>query len=71
MEDYINEKLDKKCELLTNEDTDWLAKNVLARKGWFTPPFPTEDQLLKILHRLYLKVDYHVDGSMIYFSCVK
>lgn len=51
--------------------TDWLVKNVLARKGWFTPPFPTEDQLLKILRRLYLQVDYHVDGSMVYFSCVK
>ncbi len=51
--------------------TDWLVKNVLARKGWFTPPFPTEDQLLKILRRLYLQVDYHVDGSMVYFCCVK
>ncbi len=51
--------------------TDWLVKNVLARKGWFTPPFPTEDQLLKILRRLYLQVEYHVDGSMVYFSCVK
>ena len=51
--------------------TDWLVKNVLAKKGWFTPPFPTEDQLLSILHKLYSQVDFHVDGSMVYFRCVK
>ena len=51
--------------------TDWLGKNILSKKGWFTPPFPTEEQLLKILHRLYSDVEYHVDGSMVYFKCVK
>lgn len=51
--------------------TDWLVKNILSKKGWFTPPFPTEEQLLKILHRLYSDVEYHVDGSMVYFKCVK
>ena len=51
--------------------TDWLVKNILAPKGWFTPPFPTEDQLLKILHNLYSEVDFHVDGSMVYFRCIK
>ena len=51
--------------------TDWLVKNVLSRKGWFTPPFPTEEQLLKVLHKLYEDVEYHVDGSIAYFRCVK
>ena len=51
--------------------TDWLVKSILSKKGWFTPPFPTEDQLLRILHRLYSEVDYHIDGSMAYFKCVK
>ncbi len=51
--------------------TDWLVRNVLARKGWFTPPFPTEAQLLRILHKLYSEVDYHIDGSIAYFKCVK
>ena len=23
--------------------TDWLVKNILAKKGWFTPPFQTEE----------------------------
>lgn len=51
--------------------TDWLVHNILSKKGWFTPPFPTEPQLLRILHKLYSKVEYHVDGSMAYFRCVK
>lgn len=51
--------------------TDWLVKHILAKKGWFTPPFPTEEQLMKILHRLYSEVDLHIDGSMVYFRCVK
>ena len=25
--------------------TDWLVKNILAKKGWFTPPFQTEEEL--------------------------
>lgn len=51
--------------------TDWLVKNILSKKGWFTPPFPTEEQLLKILHRLYKNIDFHMDGSMVYFCCTK
>ncbi len=46
-------------------------KNVLSKKGWFTPPFPTEEQLMRILNRLYKEVECHVDGSMVYFKCVK
>ncbi len=51
--------------------TDRLVRNVLSKKGWFTPPFPTEEQLLRILHKLYSEVEYHVDGSIAYFKCVK
>lgn len=51
--------------------TDWLVKDILSKKGWFTPPFPTEKQLRKILNRLYKKIDFHVDGSMVYFCCTK
>ena len=51
--------------------TDWLVRNVLSKKGWFTPPFPTEEQLLKLLHKMYTEVEYHVDGSIVYFRCVK
>ncbi len=51
--------------------TDWLVKSILSEKGWFTPPFPTEDQLLRILHKLYSEVEYHVDGAIVYFKCTK
>lgn len=51
--------------------TDWLVKNILARKGWFTPPFQTEEELREILQKLYKEVSVHLDGSMVYFRCVK
>ena len=51
--------------------TDWLVKNILSVKGWFTPPFPTEEQLLAILHPLYKDIDLHADGSIVYFCCTK
>ena len=51
--------------------TDWLVKNILAKKGWFTPPFPTEEELKAVLRKMYKKIDFHVDGSMVYFHCVK
>ena len=51
--------------------TDWLVKNILSRKGWFTPPFPTEEQLRDTLASLYKEIDLHMDGSMVYFCCTK
>ncbi len=51
--------------------TDWLVKNILSKKGWFTPPFSTEEQLRDTLRRLYKDIDLHVDGSMVYFCCTK
>ena len=41
---------------------------------WMTSIFdavPTEEQLLGILRKLYSEVEYHLDGSMVYFRCVK
>ena len=52
--------------------TDGLAgKNILAKKGWFSPPFQTEDELRAILQSLYRETDVHTDGSMVYFRCMK
>ena len=51
--------------------TDWLVKNVLAKKGWFSPPFQTEEELRTVLQELYKETDIHIDGSMVYFHCVK
>ncbi len=51
--------------------TDWLVKNILAKKGWFSPPFQNEEELRDILKKMYKQVDIHIDGSMVYFCCVK
>lgn len=51
--------------------TDWLVKNILAKKGWFSPPFQTEEELKNTLQKMYKEVELHVDGSMAYFHCVK
>lgn len=51
--------------------TDWLVKNILSKKGWFTPTFNTEEELRAILKRMYTKVEMYVDGSIVYFKCVK
>lgn len=59
---YIREK---------SKRTDWLVKNILAKKGWFTPPFQTEEELKNTLQKMYKEVKLHVDGSMAYFHCVK
>lgn len=50
---------------------DWLVKNILAKRGWFSPPFQTEEELRGILQKMYKEVSIYVDGSMIYFHCVK
>lgn len=51
--------------------TDWLVKNILAKKGWFTPPFQTEEELTDTLRQMYKDIEIHVDGSMVYFRCIK
>ena len=51
--------------------TDWLVKNILAKRGWFSPTFQTEEELRDILQKMYKEVNIHVDGSMVYFHCVK
>jgi len=51
--------------------TDWLVKNILAKKGWFTPPFQTKSELKELLEQTYERVDVHMDGSMVYYECVK
>ena len=51
--------------------TDALVKNVLARKGWFTPPFDTSGMLMKRLESAYEVTNWHIRGSMVYFRAVK
>ena len=51
--------------------TDWLVKHILAKKGWFTPPFQTREGLKGILGKLYQDTEFYVDGAMVYFICHK
>jgi len=51
--------------------TDWLVRRILTKKGWFTPPFLTEESLHNVLHKLYSEVECHIDGSIAFFKCKK
>ena len=51
--------------------TDWLVNHILSKKGWFTPPFQTAEELRNILKEMYKQIDLHIDGSMVYFCCTK
>ena len=53
------------------KQTDWLVRNILSKKGWFTPPFQTENELKAILEKMYSKIEIHTDGAMVYFRCIK
>ena len=50
---------------------DWLAKTVMTRMGWFTPPFDTADDVRQRLEGHYDILDYHVEGAMLYFRARK
>lgn len=51
--------------------TDWLVHSILSKKGWFTPPFQTFDDVNSTLAKSYNKVEINIDGSMVYFKCTK
>ena len=50
---------------------DWLVGKILVKKGWFTPPFLTLENLRSVLDRLYSGVECRTDGSIAYFKCIK
>jgi len=47
--------------------TDWLVKNILSKKGWFTPPFHTENELKIILEKLYRNIDIVFHWNIVRF----
>lgn len=51
--------------------TDWLVNHVLAPKGWFTPPFHTEEDVRKLLEEQYSEVEIHTDNAIIWCVCKK
>lgn len=51
--------------------SDALVTHVLARKGWFTPPFDTATSLRERLEKRYELQKYRVRGSIVCFSAIK
>ncbi len=54
-----------------NKLTDWLVKTILSKKGWFTPPFQTLEDVKETISKKYKTVELEVDGSMVIFKCSK
>ena len=50
---------------------DWLARTVMTRMGWFTPPFDTANDVKHRLEPYYDILDFHVEGAMLYFRARK
>ncbi len=51
--------------------TDMFVKSILSKRGWFSGPFQSEEELKILLNRMYSSTDIHTDGSIVYFKCVK
>ena len=51
--------------------TDILVKTILARKGWFTPPFETLSSLKSKLSKNYTIEKIQVRGALVYFLATK
>ncbi len=51
--------------------TDFLANHFMARKGWFSPPFDTEQSVKSRLEGLYQEVEFQLYGPIICCKCIK
>jgi len=51
--------------------TDWFIRNLYVKKGFFTPPFETEESLRKRLMESYTEVSVERVETVACFSCVK
>lgn len=51
--------------------TDFIVRNILAKKGWFTPPFQTLEEVGETLSALYETVETGHEKAMVYFRCIK
>ena len=51
--------------------TDWLINTILSKKGWFSPPFYTKDEIKNLLSLKYFDIKIYNDVSIAYFSCIK
>ncbi len=51
--------------------SDFAVNVLLSKKGWFTPPFQSKDEVRRTLSRYYRQTDVQSDKAMIWFKCVK
>ncbi|BAH06513.1 hypothetical protein CKR_1462 [Clostridium kluyveri NBRC 12016] len=51
--------------------TDFIVNSLLAKKGWFTPPFQSIEELRLKLSSLYSNIEIDNQKSMVYFKCIK
>lgn len=51
--------------------TDLWATQVLERKGWFTPPYATVNEIRQDLSKRFSSGEYRVDGSLMSVRCQK
>lgn len=51
--------------------SDFVVKTVLSKKGWFTPPFQTKEELQMTLESMYSEVNLYQEKAMAWFKCVK
>ena len=54
-----------------NKRTDWFVEKVYTPKGFFTPPYETEDSLQKRLREMYKKAEVRTVEGMAAFRCRK
>ncbi len=61
------------CFYLAGEQkvADWLAKTVMTRMGWFTPPFDSAIDVRQRLEPYYKIPNFHVEEAMLYFRAHK
>lgn len=51
--------------------TDWWVNVFLSKKGWFTKPFQSLEDVKSYLNTHYNDVEIAIDGSIVYFKCTK
>lgn len=51
--------------------SDFVVNAVLAKKGWFTPPFQTKAEARAVMEQYYSGVTLYGHKAMIWFRCVK
>ncbi len=51
--------------------SDRLVNNILAKKGWFTPPFETRESLKRRLQKQYDVLYFEARGSIVIFKAIK